>query len=87
MIRYLPNGQVDVATSPFSNEEVADLIDRLDAAIKDAERYRWMTENYGLDYDGPQAWKFYTIVPHRPITSDKREIDVAIDAAIAREKP
>ena len=46
----------------------------LDAVIKDAERYRWITENCDIDYRG-----------HRP-DGDYASSDEVIDAAMAVSK-
>lgn len=50
---------------------------RLDAAVKDAERYRWLKENspggWRIEVDGLPCWK--------------HDLDAAIDAAKAKEAP
>ena len=50
-----------------------------DALKADAERYRWLAKNFGVEYDGPESFKLYTLVKTRKITN-KAEFDAAIDA-------
>lgn len=64
-----------------------DALEADNAALrKDAERWRWITKNYGLEADGFRSWKLYTLVPVRPRTQDKAELDSAIDAAMCEGK-
>lgn len=52
------------------------------AAWRDAQRYRWWTENFGLEWDGPNRFKVYTLIPDMPMRN-KEQFDAAIDAAMS----
>jgi hypothetical protein len=60
-------------------QEANELREALDAAEKDAERYRWLKKNHAL-------WMLYRFPPKRPWNDSAAEVDVAIDAAIAASK-
>ena len=65
------------------HSQVENLKAQLVTARRDALRYRWWTENYGAEYDGPGTMKLYTIVKHGKFGT-KAQFDAAIDAAIDR---
>jgi hypothetical protein len=52
---------------------------------KDAARYRWYRENWGVEYDGPNSLKLYTLINSRfrRGLSEPQGFDAAIDGAIA----
>ena len=50
----------------------------------DAERYRWFRENFGVEYDGPNSLKLYTLINSRfrRGLSEPAGFDAAIDGAM-----
>lgn len=60
-------------------ERLRALADRVAEVERDAARYRWMKANCGWEHDGPNNWKWYTLVPFKPGPDN---FDAAIDAAM-----
>jgi hypothetical protein len=54
---------------------------------EDAERYRWLVENHGFEWESEDYLKLYTLVPHFIGGSSKKDdFDAIVDAAIANSK-
>jgi hypothetical protein len=45
---------------------------------EDAARYRYIRENYGTEYEGPDCRKLYTLIPDVRVRSSE-DVDAAID--------
>lgn len=75
-----------VIDRPGTYDDVVTVLEKCKAALasneRDAERYRWWTENYGAEFDGPGTMKLYTIVKHGKVGT-KAQFDAAVDTARA----
>lgn len=54
------------------------LLDRLEAAEKDAARYRWLRDSDWKQSTHPDVWT--------QVTNDYGELDVAVDVAMGEQK-
>lgn len=56
---------------------------------KDAARYRWWRDNFGVEYDGPDSMKLYTLINSRfrRGLSEPQGFDAAIDGAMSASLP
>lgn len=79
--------RADYLVAPHMAKDIRALADRVAEVERDAARYRWMKANCGWEHDGPNNWKWYTLVPFMPGPDN---FDAAIDAAIReriKDKP
>ena len=61
---------------------LAAMTQRAEAAERDAARYRWWRDNYGVERDYDDSFKLYTLVGTNKIGTHE-QFDAAIDIAIA----
>ena len=77
LIKRLREAAVNDSDDPCSLHDEA--ARALEAAQKDAERYRWLRQNHAL-------WMLYRFPPQQPWDDSSAVIDEAIDAAIEASK-